>query len=426
MTLHVSVIGAGMVGAFTAIEALRAGHRVTLIDPVEPGSEQAASFGNGAWISPASILPVSMPGLWRKVPAMLADPLSPFAIRWQHLPRLTPWLLRFLAAGSSLDKVEAVAEARHRLVRDAPLAYRAVADEAGLAHYVMSNGLLHVFADQAEFAQEKLEWEIRTARGVRWRKIEQEELRALEPGLADNYRFGILVEDGAHLTDPGGFVAALTAHAVSQGATLLRSRVTGFEITDGRLNAVQHEDGSLACDLAILCTGAWSKPLAAQAGDAIPLESERGYHVVLAEPDYVPRHPVMPKDGKMAITMTEQGLRVAGQVELSSLTAPPDWRRAGILLRYLPKVFPALARQCTNPRLTRWMGHRPSTPDGLPCLGRSSACRDILYNFGHGHSGIAMAPASARTVIGMIGENQPRPEAGTCAPQRFRRRDRSA
>ena len=420
MTLRVLVIGSGIVGAFTALEALRAGHRVTLIDPAEPGSDRAASFGNGAWISPASILPMSMPGLWRKVPAMLADPLGPFAIRWTHLPQLTPWLLRFLAAGASMQKVEAVADARNRLLQDAPSAYRETARMAGLGRFVVSNGLLHVFADRNDFAQEAMEWELRKVRGVRCRPIEQDELRALEPGLADHYRFGILVEDGAHLTDPGGFVAALVAHACERGADFVQARVTGFEMADGRLKAVRHDSGLLACDIAIVCAGAWSQPLASQAGDFVPLESERGYHIVLADPNYVPRHPVMPRDGKMAITMTDQGLRVAGQVELSSLTAPPDWRRAEILLSYLPKVFPALAKQCAAPRLSRWMGHRPSTPDGLPCLGRSSASRDILFNFGHGHSGIAMAPASARKVIAMIGENQPSDTDAAYFPQRFR------
>src|SRR5579875_2984674 len=111
MSLHVVVTGAGIVGAASAIELLRDGHRVTILEPGEPGGEQAASYGNGAWLSPSSVVPMSLPGIWRKVPGFLADPLGPLAIRWSYLPRLLPWLRRFLAAGSSVAKVEAVARA---------------------------------------------------------------------------------------------------------------------------------------------------------------------------------------------------------------------------------------------------------------------------------------------------------------------------
>ena len=89
---HVVVIGAGIVGAATAVELLRDGHRVTILEPGEPGGEQAASYGNGTLLNPSSVIPMSSPGIWRKVPGWLADPLGPLAIRWRHLPRLLPWL----------------------------------------------------------------------------------------------------------------------------------------------------------------------------------------------------------------------------------------------------------------------------------------------------------------------------------------------
>ncbi|MBU6500135.1 MAG: FAD-dependent oxidoreductase, partial [Rhodospirillales bacterium] len=98
--MHVVVIGAGIVGAATALELQRDGHRVTIIEPGPPGGEQSASYGNGCWLSPSSVLPVSAPGLWRKVPGWLADPLGPLAVRWSYLPRALPWLWRLLRAAS--------------------------------------------------------------------------------------------------------------------------------------------------------------------------------------------------------------------------------------------------------------------------------------------------------------------------------------
>jgi D-amino-acid dehydrogenase len=420
VTKTVAVIGAGMVGVFTALALQRDGHAVVLIEPGAPGGEQAASYGNGAWLSPGSILPVSMPGLWRQVPGMLADPLGPFAIRFRHLPRLAPWLIRFVAAGATLDKVEAVAEARHRLLHGAAARFRETAAGAGLIGHVVSDGLLHVYPNRAAFEAEGFGWRLRERLGIRFRTLDRDALIAEEPGLGESYRFGALVEDGAHLTDPGGLVAGLFAHAVAAGASVVRAPALGFVVADGKLRSVRTPAGAVACDAAVICAGIASGTLAAAAGDPVPLASERGYHVVFDRPAHLPQRPIMPSDGKMAVTMTRHGLRIAGQVELASVSAPPDWRRADILARYAAKLFPAAATPVTPAR--RWMGHRPSTPDGLPSIGRASECADILHNLGHGHTGIVMAPASAALVADLITGRAGAIDPTPYAPQRFRGR----
>jgi D-amino-acid dehydrogenase len=80
MARHVVVIGAGAVGAASALAALKEGHRVTILDPAEPGGEQAASYGNGCWLSPMSVIPPAVPGIWKKLPKFLADPLFGFRL----------------------------------------------------------------------------------------------------------------------------------------------------------------------------------------------------------------------------------------------------------------------------------------------------------------------------------------------------------
>jgi D-amino-acid dehydrogenase len=109
----------------------------------------------------------------------------------------------------------------------------------------------------------------------------------------------------------------------------------------------------------------------------------------------------MPSDGKMANTPTAQGLRAAGQVELAGVDAPPDWRRADILLGHLRRTYPGLGEVAPD-QVTRWMGHRPSTPDGLPVIGRSARSADVIHAFGHGHVGFAAAPATAEIVADIL------------------------
>src|SRR5271157_5099786 len=142
MPNHIAVIGAGIVGAATAVELLRDGHRVTIIEPGDPGGEQAASYGNGTLLNPSSVIPMSTPGIWKKVPGYLRDPLGPLAIRWRYLPRLIPWLRRFVAAGSTPEKLSAIARALQPLLADAPARHRALANEAGVGDLISKQGVL--------------------------------------------------------------------------------------------------------------------------------------------------------------------------------------------------------------------------------------------------------------------------------------------
>lgn len=420
MSRNIVVIGAGAVGAATALELLRDGHYVTIVEPGEPGGEQAASYGNGCWLSTMSVIPPAGPGTWRKIPGFLMDPLGPLSIRWRYLPRVAPWLLRYLAAGWTEQRVTRAAQALQPLLANAPALHRALADEAGVGALIEQKGLMYIYPDRAAFEAECLSFRVRAAVGLRWLELDEDEMRQREPTLDRRYTFGVLVEKAGHCRDPGAYVAALVALATSEGAVWRRCRATGFRIEAGRLDAVETDAGAIACDTAIICAGAHSKVLAAAAGDRVPLESERGYHAVLRDPETGPRVPLMPSDGKMAITMTEGGLRCAGQVEIAGLEAAPDWRRAEVLRDHLLRCFPDLPRDLPAERIKVWMGHRPSMPDGLPCIGPSRATPDILYAFGHGHVGLVAAARTGRVVAQMIGGRAPEIPVAAFDPARFR------
>src|SRR5262249_53136978 len=149
--------------------------------------------------------------------------------------------------------------------------------------------------------------------------------------LDRRYAFGVFVEEGGHCLDPGAYVAALAAHAVSVGAVHMRARAIGFDVQGGRLRAVRTDAGDLPAHRAGIAAGAWSKPLAHALGDRVPLETERGYHAVIRDPGFELRSAVMPSDGKMGNTTNPAGLRLAGQVEIAGLHAAPNWKRAEIL-----------------------------------------------------------------------------------------------
>ncbi len=415
----VVVIGAGIVGAAVAAELLSDGHRVSIIEPGAPGGEQQASYGNGCWLNPGSVVPMSVPGLWRKVPGFLADPLGPLAIRWNYLPRLAPWLVRYVRAGGTIGKVQAIARALRPLLADAPQRHLRLAAAAGVADLIERKGLLSVFPGRADFEADALAWRLRRENGIRWIEIPEEELRQREPQLDRRYRFGVLIEEGGHCTDPGGYVAALVDHAVARGAQLHRTRATGFALEGRRLAAVLTLAGEIRCDKAVIAAGAFSRLLAAAAGDEVSLETERGYHAMILGAESGPRTPLMPSDGRMSHVMTPRGLRIAGQVELAGLAAAPNWRRAEILRDFALKTYPGLPRSLPPERVRFWMGHRPATPDSLPCIGPASATPDIVHAYGHGHVGLAAGAATGRLVADLIGGRRPEIDPQPYSPQRF-------
>jgi D-amino-acid dehydrogenase len=399
---HVAIIGAGIVGAACALELLRDGHRITIIEPEEPGGEQAASYGNGTLLNPSSVIPMSAPGIWQKVPGYLRDPIGPLAIRWRYLPRLLPWLRRFVAAGSTPEKVASIARALQPLLAEAPERRRILAEEAGVGDLITRQGVLFAYPDRAAFEAEALSWRIRQENGTRWLELNEDELRQSEPSLSRHYKFALLVQENGQCRDPGAYVAALIRHAIASGATLRKAKATGFRIADRRLRAVLTNAGEIDADNAVIAAGAYSKQLAAAAGDRVPLETERGYHVVINDPGVAPRYPVMPSDGKMAFAMTPAGLRIGGQVELAGLAAEPNWRRADVLLAFARKVYPDVPDDLPPERIKLWMGHRPSLPDGLPCLGAASGSPDIVHAFGHGHVGLTAGATTGKIVAEII------------------------
>ena len=198
-TGHVSVVGAGIVGISCAAYLLRDGWRVSLFDPDPPGSN--TSFGNAGIIAAGSIIPYSAPDLWKAVPSMLFDRMSPLTLRWLHLPRATPWLMRFLMAGrrGPFDRITAdmaplVGAARP--AHDALIASHRI-DQS----LVRPSGYLMVYEDDAKFAVTSLHRELLAHHNVRFEVLDNHELHQLEPGLSRTFKKALLIPDGAFVTE---------------------------------------------------------------------------------------------------------------------------------------------------------------------------------------------------------------------------------
>ena len=413
---RVGVIGAGMVGVCAASWLQRDGHSVFLIEAGEPG--HGASFGNAGCLNGSSVTPVSMPGTIRNVPRWLFDPLGPLSLRWSYLPAIAPWLVRFMRAGTP-GKVHAQARALRPLVGPTLEALQPLIRAAGAEDLVRRLGHLYVYRSAESLGKDHLAWKLRRENGVEIDEFDADELRQLEPALSRDYVRGVLVRENGHISNPLGLVQRLLEHFLCSGGELVQARAHGFRLDGRQLAAVQTDAGDLPANAAIICAGAHSKPLAVALGDRVPLETERGYHLMVRDPEIMPRIPTADADGKFVATPMDTGLRFAGTVELAGLAAPPDWRRARILLAQGRKMLPGLAASYPEERISLWMGHRPSLPDSLPVLGPSRASPDVVYAFGHGHVGMTAAPMTGKLVADLVTGRPPSIDIAPFAPGRF-------
>ena len=393
------MIGAGMVGVATASWLLRDGHEVTLIDPAPPG--QGASFGNAGCFNPSSVVPIAMPGTLKKVPGYLMDPLGPLQIKWSYLPRLAPWLIRYIRAGTP-ERIERQAVALKSLLGPCLDTLMDLARAAGAERYIARNGILIAYRTEAAWNADAYAWDIRKRNGIEWHELNADELRQFDPNLSREFTRGKHVFNNGHCLDPGGLVAALADAVQRDGGRLLQARATGFSFDGGKLRAVTTDGGEVGADAAVLAAGAYSKHLAAMLGDPVPLETERGYHLMLRDPEVMPRVPVTDAEGKFVATPMDGGIRFAGTVELAGLAAAPDWRRAEQLLGLGRKLYPGLADTHPQDRIKLWMGHRPGMPNSLPVLGRSRRSPEVFYAFGHGHVGMTGGPYTGKVIADLV------------------------
>ncbi|MGE3988112.1 NAD(P)/FAD-dependent oxidoreductase [Pseudorhodoplanes sp.] len=413
---HVAIVGAGVVGACTALMLQRYGHAVTIIDPNPPG--EGASYGNAGCFNGSSIVPMAMPGIWKDVPRWLVDPMGPLSVRWSYLPKIAPWLVRFLQSGTP-KKVAAQAAALRGLLEPTVELMTSLAKEAGADDLVRHEGHVYVYRSEEGFRKDQGGWALRQANGVKLQMLDQAALRDFDPALSPNFVRGVFIEENGHTTNPSKLVKRLVEQAVRNGGSFLQASATCIVLDGDNVRAVQTSSGEVAADCVVIAAGAHSKMLAEQMGDRVMLDTERGYHLMIRDPEVKPRVPTTEAEGKFVVNAMEEGLRFAGTVELGGLDLPPDWRRARMLLDQARLMLPGLSATYPEERLTQWMGFRPSLPDSLPVIGRSSRSPGVLYGFGHGHVGMTGAPMTAKLLASSISGENLAVDISAFSPQRF-------
>jgi D-amino-acid dehydrogenase len=391
---RIAMIGAGIIGATAALALQRRGFKVTLVDKGAPGME--CSFGNGGAISPDFCVPAALPGMMKRVPKWLADPLGPLVVRWGYFPFALPWLLRWMRE-ADMERVNANSDALRALhARSLCMYADLLGDKArGL---IETTGQIYVWKSEAAGPTEALARELREKHGVTTQVLDAAAIRSLDPLLAPGFARGLFFPDNGHTTNPLRLVQTVVELFTAAGGCVERRNVLEFRRNGRGVNGLRCEDGLLECDAVVIAAGIRSKRLARELGDSVPLEAERGYSAMLPDPGIRPRIKISNRDHMFGLAPMENGVRIAGTVEFAGPDAPMDERRAKALLVHAKRMYPGL----NDAGAQLWMGSRPSTPDSLPVIDCASHAANVVYAFGHGHTGLTGAPMTAELVAARL------------------------
>ncbi|MBI4182508.1 MAG: FAD-binding oxidoreductase [Proteobacteria bacterium] len=407
-----TVIGAGIVGICTALSLQRAGFEVTLVDPGGPG--EGASSGNAGHLAVWLAAPLGVPGMIARVPKMLLDPQAAVAIRWGYLPRIAPWLLRLLLA-SRPRRVEEISLALAALLRRARDDFDPLIESAAAKRLVVRRNYLAIYESRDAFRASAGIFRLVERRGARIPELGADEIRQLEPALGPAVKYARLVADVTSVIDPLEFSRTLCADFTHRGGTFVRAAATGFALGPNGPERVLTTAGDLAAGTVVIAAGAFSHPLAAELGSRVPLDTERGYHVMLADPGITLRTSMSSGDGGFGIVTMAKGLRLAGTIEFGGLRLPPNPARWEAMLARARRLFPGLREGGQS----RWMGFRPSLPDSLPVLGRSPRYPRVFFAFGHSHLGLTLAATSGRLIADLASGRAPAVDLTPYRPDRF-------
>ena len=393
--LKIGIVGAGIQGISNALFLQKKGFNVTIFDRDEPGSP-AASYGNAGHFSPYASVPINRPDVLADVPAMLLSSTGPLALKWNYVPKMLPWFVKFIK-NCTTEKMMHTAKNMHQILDLALPAYDELFDEIELGGLVERKGILYIWNDQ-NLKSRELEIKVRNELGVDQQVVTPKEIHDLEPNIKPIYHGGVYYQYGRHARNPKKILLKLYELFLKKGGKFLKMNIKDINFNN-ETPVIKSEIQSFIFDKVVIACGSFSKKLTDNLGEKILLDTERGYHVHFKDCDHLLSRPVIFQNRGFGITPMEQGLRVVGTVEFGGLDNPLSKSRVKNLINNAKYMMGDLPEHEDE-----WLGFRPTLPDYLPVIGPSKKHKNVFYCFGHHHLGWTLGPISGKIISGMIAE----------------------
>ncbi|MGV8918940.1 MAG: NAD(P)/FAD-dependent oxidoreductase [Pseudomonas sp.] len=407
------VVGGGIVGVCSALYLQREGHQVTLIDP-EAAGDSTAKWSCGQ-MAVSEVIPLSKPGILKKIPGWLLDQKGQLAVRPSALPGIVPWFLRFLTCARHsriVDISNEMATLTHHVYEDYAPLLDACADKTLMGE----RPIIEVFDTAVGLAHEGPHLELRKSLGFKSEVLDRDAIADLEPALAGKFNHGLLFPDWRAVADTEGFIAALTQSFIDQGGVRVRALVKKIDEVADRASGVTLTSGErYPAEHVVIAAGTGSRQFFQQLGTNVPLAGIAGYQVLLPNPGVEVRHSVIYADGGFCFAPMTRGLQIGGTIEFAGANAEPNFKRADIILEKARKILP----QLTLDNLEYGVGYRPFLPDTKPVIDRSARLKNVFLAFGHGQLGLTLGATTGRLIADLVAGRTPAQDLSPFSAKRF-------
>jgi D-amino-acid dehydrogenase len=413
--MKIIIIGGGIMGLSAAYFLQRDGHDITIL---EKGSlTDNCSFGNAGMIVPSHFVPLASPGMVQQGIRWMFNSKSPFYVRPSLNPALFSWGMKFLKNANAAH-VERAAKPLLEISLLSKSLYEALAKEPGFDFGLVEKGILMFYKTEKAAEEEAHLAEKGRELGLDMAVLNADECQALQPELKLDVMGAVHYRCDAHLY-PNQLIAAMVKHLEANGVRIVRNHeVTRIETLNQNITKVWTDNEEWTADDFVIAGGSWSPSIAKLVRLNVPIMPGKGYSFMEKEPQQRMQIPALLCEARVAITPMNGSIRYGGTMELDKINSRVNMNRVKGIVESVPKYFPDL-----HPALPAekdvWFGFRPSSPDGLPYIGRSEKYNNLIIATGHGMMGLSLGLATGLLVSEIAKQTAAEIDISAFSPDRF-------
>jgi D-amino-acid dehydrogenase len=396
----VLIVGGGIMGLCSAYFLQKAGHSITILDKGDLSDN--CSFGNAGMIVPSHFVPLSAPGMISQGMRWMFNSKSPFYVKPSLNADLIKWGIHFLRHANT-KHVESAAKPLTNLSLLSKSLYKKLANEPGFDFGLTDKGILMFYKTEKAGEEEAHLAHAGRELGLDMAVLTPAECLALQPDLKLDILGAVHYRCDAHLY-PNHLMASLLKYLIANDVKIVKKHeVTKIETSGNAITKVFTGTEVWTADQYVISGGSWSPSIARLVNLNVPLMPGKGYSFMVDEPGQRMQIPALLCEARVAITPMNGSLRYGGTMELDKINNRINMNRVKGIVESIPQYFPDLTPQIPDQK-DIWFGFRPSSPDGLPYIGRSNKYNNLVIATGHGMMGLSLGPATGLLVSELITE----------------------
>ena len=272
---------------------------------------------------------------------------------------------------------------------------------------------------------------LQAVHGIQVVELDAKGIKEIEPYISDSVEYAVLYPQDAQCQPMLAAAQIMRAVKKRGGAFIQGENVKSINVKSGKVVGLTTEKNTYTCPIIINATGTWAGEIAKMAGSYLPIMPRRGFILVTAPAPKIVHHKVYDADYVANVASSDADLQSSAVVEgteSGTILIGASRERVGFKSDLDVAVLRQLARQAislfpilSNIALLRaYRGFRPYAPDHLPVIGEDANVKGLWHAAGHEGAGIGLAPATGELITAQITSTKTFMDPTPFSPKRFK------